>query len=188
MFLPGCHSFTQAAETRFVAEYGCGDIRAVMLGGGAIRVTGCGRRATYVCQNYSSASPCIRESVEEVPDPPVQPSRLAVEGTTVDGAYAVRLRIEPGSTVLEYVPVRARDIVTVVPVRSSCDRFALRHSAGTFESVQLGMSLPDLARLRFTEGIELLVCDETFALSAAERAELERFVSHAMRMRQSLRS
>ncbi|MBZ0117121.1 MAG: hypothetical protein K8H88_09015 [Sandaracinaceae bacterium] len=184
VMLPACYYPTRAADTRFRAEYRCAQIRSEMLGAGAIRVTGCGRRTTYVCQDdMSHGTVCVREREEELTpaEPAPTSSRLALEGTSIDGSYAVRLRIEPGPIALEYAPARALDTIAVVG--EPCARFALRHPGGTVGDVESGLSLLDLAALRPSDQVEILACDATVALNATERGELDRFIAHALRLR-----
>jgi|GEM_PF-7037403 len=57
------HSVRSAntATERFQGEYSCPDAESRELGGGAVRVTGCGWNVTYVCEAVGEVT-CVKES------------------------------------------------------------------------------------------------------------------------------
>lgn len=187
--LPACYQPARGPETRFRAEYGCGEVESRLLGGGAVQVSGCGQQATYVCADDDrNGQVCIREQSSPTAggaaaEPPPSPGRLHLEGTMVDGGNAVRLRFDPSGFEIIYAPASNRDSAGFSTPSESCSQFYLRHPGGQIGSLDTGLSLVDLASLPDEGQVVVVACDDIIRLTEGERGELTRFLEHAMRLR-----
>lgn len=126
--ISGCSAVI--AQGRFEREYKCPTSFATDLGGGAVRVEGCGYRATYVCITGNQAGPtCVKEEAAGPPQERPATSRANSKltqggaGATPSQAGVQRSKHADGFTLIafttELVEPQTNLNVTAGPARDS---------------------------------------------------------------------